>query len=109
MVHVGKMRKSDFVRLEKYGLVDCKDGYKNGFANASREVSSMASSSYWTIIKVARCYYATMYVSGCFYPIWVKLLVGGTLSRRGHIGNDIRDRYESVYQANKDGSLTQVY
>ena len=71
-----KLTKTDWGKLGRLNLTDGSIG--NGFANTTKNFDSsiICSSSYPTYIKLEgpKYVFKVQYFSGCFYPIWQKVL-----------------------------------
>ena len=71
-----KLTKADWCMLERYGLVDNSEGFSNGFSDTTKMASSVGLGETPSLFILPGKYaYLAHYQSGCFYPVWHKLIL----------------------------------
>ena len=87
-----KLTKRDWNKLYELGLTD--GGVGNGFANTTDKFDDniLCNSFSHTYINVGKIIYMVKYVSGCFYPVWLK-------------GYELNLTKETCYEIKKDGEI----
>jgi hypothetical protein len=91
------LTKANWLQLEKNGLVDNSRGFGNGFSNTTKFMDNEigVSANYYKLIAIGSTCFAVRYFSGCFYPMWQKVMFRG-----GEIPKGIIDVKNGKIKAN---------